>query len=234
MSARRPKPALPAAQLTIVWQSVSLLLDYPDEELLARVDLLRSAAAGAAARDRGLAPRLPRPPGGDPAAGAPGRLRRDLRHPAALQPLPDLLRPRRHPQAGDGAAALQADLPRRRLRARRRRAARPPLRRPRVRRHRRPGAGSRPDARPPGRARAAAPLAARHGLAVGTPGRRGHRHAAAPARRRAGRRTPSRRRGPARGGGRARALRRPAVQPRRAAAGRTTLLPMPSFPGVRA
>ncbi len=46
MSGRRPKPALPPAQLTIVWQSVSLLLDYPDEDLLARVDLLRSASHG--------------------------------------------------------------------------------------------------------------------------------------------------------------------------------------------
>ncbi|WP_344850758.1 nitrate reductase molybdenum cofactor assembly chaperone, partial [Kribbella ginsengisoli] len=41
---RRPKPVLPPDQLTIVWQSVSLLLDYPDEELLARADLLRSAS----------------------------------------------------------------------------------------------------------------------------------------------------------------------------------------------
>ena len=44
MSARRPKPALAPDQLTIVWQSVSLLLDYPDEDLLARVGLLRSAS----------------------------------------------------------------------------------------------------------------------------------------------------------------------------------------------
>ena len=44
MSGRRPGPALPPSQLTIVWQSVSLLLDYPDEDLLARVDLLRSAS----------------------------------------------------------------------------------------------------------------------------------------------------------------------------------------------
>jgi nitrate reductase molybdenum cofactor assembly chaperone NarJ/NarW len=44
MSSRRPKPALPPDQLTIVWQSVSLLLDYPDESLLARRDLLRSAS----------------------------------------------------------------------------------------------------------------------------------------------------------------------------------------------
>ena len=44
MNGRRAKPALPPAQLTIVWQSVSLLLDYPDEEMLARAELVRSAS----------------------------------------------------------------------------------------------------------------------------------------------------------------------------------------------
>jgi nitrate reductase delta subunit len=44
MSGRRPKPAIPPEQLTIAWQSASLLLDYPDEDLLARADLLRSAS----------------------------------------------------------------------------------------------------------------------------------------------------------------------------------------------
>jgi nitrate reductase molybdenum cofactor assembly chaperone NarJ/NarW len=44
MSGRRPKPALPSEQLTVVWQSVSLLLDYPDENVLARVELIRSAS----------------------------------------------------------------------------------------------------------------------------------------------------------------------------------------------
>ena len=44
MSPRRPKPTLSPDQLTIAWQSVSLLLDYPDETLLARADLLRSAS----------------------------------------------------------------------------------------------------------------------------------------------------------------------------------------------
>jgi nitrate reductase delta subunit len=53
MSDRRPQPSLPPRQLTIVWQSVSLLLDYPDEDLLSRVDLLRSASH-----------RLPAPIGG--------------------------------------------------------------------------------------------------------------------------------------------------------------------------
>ena len=40
------KPTLPPHQLTIVWQSVSLLLDYPDEEVLARTELIRSASQG--------------------------------------------------------------------------------------------------------------------------------------------------------------------------------------------
>jgi nitrate reductase delta subunit len=44
MSDRRPRPTLPPAQLTIVWQSVSLLLDYPDEHLLTRAAMLRSAS----------------------------------------------------------------------------------------------------------------------------------------------------------------------------------------------
>lgn len=43
MSGRRPRPVLPPEQLTIVWQSVSLLLDYPDEEVLARAPLITSA-----------------------------------------------------------------------------------------------------------------------------------------------------------------------------------------------
>ena len=46
MSGRRAKPTLPPDQLTIVWQSVSLLLDYPDEQVLARAELVRSAALG--------------------------------------------------------------------------------------------------------------------------------------------------------------------------------------------
>ena len=44
MNGRRPAPALPPEQLSIVWQAVSLLLNYPDEELLARTELLRSAS----------------------------------------------------------------------------------------------------------------------------------------------------------------------------------------------
>jgi nitrate reductase molybdenum cofactor assembly chaperone NarJ/NarW len=38
------RPALPPEQLTITWQSVSLLLDYPDEELFDQLELIRSAS----------------------------------------------------------------------------------------------------------------------------------------------------------------------------------------------
>jgi nitrate reductase molybdenum cofactor assembly chaperone NarJ/NarW len=44
MSGRRPRPVLPPQQLTVVWQSVSLLLDYPDESVLALTELVRSAS----------------------------------------------------------------------------------------------------------------------------------------------------------------------------------------------
>lgn len=41
---RRTKGGLTPNQLTIAWQSVSLLLDYPDPEMLARLDVLRDAS----------------------------------------------------------------------------------------------------------------------------------------------------------------------------------------------
>lgn len=44
MSGRRPAPALPDHQLAVAWQSVSLLLGYPDEALLARLPLVREAS----------------------------------------------------------------------------------------------------------------------------------------------------------------------------------------------
>jgi nitrate reductase delta subunit len=53
MSRPRTGPGLRPDDLTVVWQSVSLLLDYPDEELLSRVPLLRSAAADLPAPVRG-------------------------------------------------------------------------------------------------------------------------------------------------------------------------------------
>lgn len=41
---RRSKMDLAPHQLTIAWQSVSLLLDYPDPEMLARLDVIRGAS----------------------------------------------------------------------------------------------------------------------------------------------------------------------------------------------
>lgn len=43
MSRRRSAPHLSADQLTIAWQSVSLLLDYPDEQILKSAELVRPA-----------------------------------------------------------------------------------------------------------------------------------------------------------------------------------------------
>jgi nitrate reductase delta subunit len=57
VSRKHPKPALPADQLLIAWQSASLLLNYPDEGLLAQLDMIRAAshrlppAIGASIRD---------------------------------------------------------------------------------------------------------------------------------------------------------------------------------------
>jgi nitrate reductase molybdenum cofactor assembly chaperone NarJ/NarW len=42
---RRAAPTLPAEQLSLVWQSASLLLGYPDERLLGELGLVRRAAA---------------------------------------------------------------------------------------------------------------------------------------------------------------------------------------------
>ncbi len=44
MSGKRPGPKLPPAQLAVAWQSLSLLLNYPDEELVARLPLVREAS----------------------------------------------------------------------------------------------------------------------------------------------------------------------------------------------
>ncbi|WP_372734526.1 nitrate reductase molybdenum cofactor assembly chaperone [Nocardioides sp.] len=44
MSGRRSNAGLSSEQVSLVWQSTSLLLDYPDEELLDRVGVLRSAS----------------------------------------------------------------------------------------------------------------------------------------------------------------------------------------------
>ncbi|MGZ4436518.1 MAG: nitrate reductase molybdenum cofactor assembly chaperone [Nocardioidaceae bacterium] len=45
MSRRHPAPALDAEQLLFAWQSASLLLGYPDEELPDRLELVRAASA---------------------------------------------------------------------------------------------------------------------------------------------------------------------------------------------
>lgn len=44
MTARHPAPRLAIEHLTIAWQSASLLLGYPDEQLLGQVGLLRDAS----------------------------------------------------------------------------------------------------------------------------------------------------------------------------------------------
>jgi nitrate reductase molybdenum cofactor assembly chaperone NarJ/NarW len=44
VSRRYPKPSLPPEQLTIAWQSASLLLSYPDELLIEQLDLISSAS----------------------------------------------------------------------------------------------------------------------------------------------------------------------------------------------
>jgi nitrate reductase delta subunit len=44
MNSKPPKPSLPANQLLIAWQSASLLLNYPDEQLLGQLDVIDSAS----------------------------------------------------------------------------------------------------------------------------------------------------------------------------------------------
>ncbi len=44
MSRKRPGPTLSERELALAWQSVSLLLDYPDEELVERLPLVREAS----------------------------------------------------------------------------------------------------------------------------------------------------------------------------------------------
>ncbi len=44
MSGKRPSPKLPPDQLAVAWQSLSLLLNYPDEELVGRLQMVREAS----------------------------------------------------------------------------------------------------------------------------------------------------------------------------------------------
>ena len=99
----------------------------------------RCPSAGRRAAAPFLDHSTPTPPG-----RARRRLRGHVRPPQALLPVPDLLRPRRHPQTRHGPAAAQAGLHRRRAEPRRRRTARPPRGHAGVRRGRR---HRRPDAR---------------------------------------------------------------------------------------
>jgi nitrate reductase molybdenum cofactor assembly chaperone NarJ/NarW len=50
MSGRHPRAALPAEQLSIAWQSASLLLDYPDESIADRLELVRAGSQELPAR----------------------------------------------------------------------------------------------------------------------------------------------------------------------------------------
>ncbi|CAN5232419.1 N/A [soil metagenome] len=44
MSRRHPKPSLPSRTLSVTWQAVSLLLGYPDQDLIRRLPLIRKAS----------------------------------------------------------------------------------------------------------------------------------------------------------------------------------------------
>ena len=46
MTSTYPKPSLPQGQLEAAWQCASLLIGYPDEQLLAQAPLLRAATSG--------------------------------------------------------------------------------------------------------------------------------------------------------------------------------------------
>src|SRR5579885_679483 len=113
----------------------------------------RGAAARRAARRAAALRRVPRRAR---RARARAAVRRDVRPAPPREPLPHLLRPRRHAQARDGAAAPEASVRRRRARARGRRAARLPAARARVRGARARGRRRGAPARASPRARAAA------------------------------------------------------------------------------
>ncbi|MGH3365499.1 MAG: nitrate reductase molybdenum cofactor assembly chaperone [Nocardioidaceae bacterium] len=44
MSRKHPRPTLPSSQLSVAWQAASLLLGYPDEQLLGQLDMIRAAS----------------------------------------------------------------------------------------------------------------------------------------------------------------------------------------------
>ena len=156
MRRRRTDPPPPAP-----WALLSFLLRYPDAGR-GRCARRGRRRGGRAARRAGArrARALPRRLDGR-SDGAGGALRRDVRPAPPREPVPHLLRARRHARARDGAAAPEEALPRRRAADGLGRAARPPdgdarVRRARPARARRGAAGRAP----PGD-RAAAALAAR-------------------------------------------------------------------------
>ena len=156
MRRRRTDPPPPAP-----WALLSFLLRYPDADVAAARDELAGEVAAlpdGPVRDGARA--LPRRLDGR-SDGAGGALRRDVRPAPPREPVPHLLRARRHARARHGAAAPEEALPRRRAADGLGRAARPPdgdarVRRARAGRARRGAAGRAP----PGD-RAAAALAAR-------------------------------------------------------------------------
>ena len=96
------------------WALLSFLLRYPDADVAAARDRDRrrgdrAARRAGARRARALPRGLDRRP--DRAGGA---LRRDVRPAPPREPVPDLLRARRHARARHGAAAPEEALPRRR------------------------------------------------------------------------------------------------------------------------
>src|SRR5262249_52758949 len=135
-------------------------------------------------------------------------LRRDLRPAPPNEPLPDLLRARRHPQARDGAASPEAALRRRGARACERRTARLPAPDARVRRARSPRLRRDVVARVPSLARAAPQQPARRTQPVRRAARCALFRPATAERARARARPPARRRRAAE-----RAGRPPAVRP---------------------
>ena len=48
MTRARPRPVHSARTLTVIWQSASLLLDYPDQALMENVPMLRAAGVAVA------------------------------------------------------------------------------------------------------------------------------------------------------------------------------------------
>jgi nitrate reductase delta subunit len=44
VSRKHPRPTLPSSHLSVAWQAASLLLGYPDEQLLGQLDMIRAAS----------------------------------------------------------------------------------------------------------------------------------------------------------------------------------------------